>query len=579
MRAVACLALILWSGGLQAAGVDVSSWETFLTLNKKLPSGLRVWETWKETSQVYLPDGRKPLPWNDSPGRKILFRTEKVDDVLDDVIQPTGADGTLPITLTDRNRKAVRFEIRMNRPAFEYVVRNKLYDSHQQAKAKTIDFPDGSMLIKAAWRELEADEVPQYISTRADVCDKKLEHCVRRTMGLVGFHIMHKTKSAPQWLWSTFEQKDNVDGTHPSFFDPACTDCTVNRQTFPGVRNQVVRVVPLTAEVIALNQQYEAKLSAPLNNYFLVATQWPTSSGTPPTVFTVTPPLLANTTLETFIQPTSSCMGCHAMARTVRQTSFVSSDFTFTLNNAKPTLKPLPPFVPLHPKSFGVKRAKELTLNTYEMVTPPFVMSKLHCGSCHLDAGTNMRAAWWVGSSDRYSPRPKLFARINQCFENSMNGKAICGSDDACGRNADMMALVEYIDDLTKKWNQEHPKTAAPCGFPKITTLTGDATSGKAIFQQKCAFCHGADGQGRYESGTYYRPALWGDRSFNTHAGMAKQVTIAEFVHANMPFGSGGELTAQESWDLAAFIDTQSRPTGGTSGSGSSPQCPSPPQP
>ena len=29
-RGVALLALILWSGGLQSAEVDVSSWETFL---------------------------------------------------------------------------------------------------------------------------------------------------------------------------------------------------------------------------------------------------------------------------------------------------------------------------------------------------------------------------------------------------------------------------------------------------------------------------------------------------------------------------------------------------------------------
>lgn len=348
------------------------------------------------------------------------------------------------------------------------------------------------------------------------------------------------------------------------------------------MRNQVVRVVPLTPEVIALNQQYDAKLQAPLNQYFLVSTQWPASSGTPSTVFTVTPPLLANTTLETFIQPTSSCMGCHAMARTVRQATFVSANFTFTLNDAGPTLKPLPPFTPLHPKSWGVKRAKEITLNTYEMVPPPHVVAKLHCGSCHLNAGTNVRAAWWVGSSDRYSPRPKLFDRINQCFENSMNGKEICDSEAACARNADMMALVEYIDDLTKKWNGEHPNEPAPCAFPSIPTLTGNASSGKQIFQQKCAFCHGADGQGRYESGTYYRPALWGEYSFNAKAGMATQATFAAFVHGNMPFGSGGELTPQEAWDLAAFVDTQSRPggtSGATKGKGSSPTCPSPPQP
>jgi len=579
MRRIAAILVLAFVAAAPAdqRQFDLLSWETFIAINKQTSSGLRVWETWKESSEVYLPDGRRPLPWNESALRaKQLFRTEKVDDVLDDDIQPTGADGTLPITLTDRNRNVVRFEIRMNRIAFDYIVARKLYNSIEQSKAKSIDFPDGSMLIKASWREIESNESSQYITTRADVCNKQMRNCAPRTMGLVGLHIMHKTKSAPQWIWSTFEQKDNVDGMNPSFFDPECHNCAPNRQTFPGVRNQVVRTTPIPLSASELNQQFDAELPAPIRNYVLISTQWPTSSGTPPTVFTVTPPILANTTMETFIQPTSSCMGCHAMARTTRRSNFVAANFTFTLNNAGPTRRPLPHFTPLHPRSWGVRRAREITLHTYEMVPPPHVVAKLHCGSCHLNAGTNPRAAWWVGSSDRYSPRTKLFARINQCFENSMNGAPICDSDDACERNAGMMALVEYIDDLTKKWNEKYPNKKPPSAFPAIPTLTGDAAMGRPIYQQKCAFCHGANGEGRYESGTYYRPALWGEHSFNANAGMAKPATIAAFVHANMPFGSGGELTPQEAWDLAAFIDTQPRPKGGAAGAVTLPTIPQP---
>ena len=413
-------------------------------------------------------------------------------------------------------------------------------------------------------------------------------------MGLVGLHIMQKTRGAPQWVWSTFEHADNVDGERPSFFDPACHGCEINRQTFPGVRNQVVRTTPIPSkppvcnaatfvdDIADLNRRVGAALAeqrTPLANYLLVSTQWPTFSGTPSTVFTVQPPLLANTTMETFIQPTSSCMGCHAMARTVRPENFVAADFTFTLNNAGPALPPPRPFTPLRPDSWGVRRAREITLNTYEMVPPPQVVAKLHCGSCHLDAGTNVRAAWWVGSSDRYSPRAKLFQRINHCFTNSMNGKALCEGDAECERNADMMALVEYIDDLTEKWHAEHPNEPAPCAFPTIPQLTGDPYAGGVIFQQKCAFCHGANGEGRYESGTYYRPALWGDHSFNTSAGMAKPATLAAFIRANMPLGSGGELTPQEAWDLAAFIDGKERPKGPAGNKGTSPTCPPPPQP
>ena len=30
------------------------------------------------------------------------------------------------------------------------------------------------------------------------------------TVGLVGLHIVQRTPSRPQWIWSTFEQVDNV---------------------------------------------------------------------------------------------------------------------------------------------------------------------------------------------------------------------------------------------------------------------------------------------------------------------------------------------------------------------------------
>jgi len=34
--------------------------------------------------------------------------------------------------------------------------------------------------------------------------------CAKADIALVGLHIMIKTHYRPQWLWSTFEQVDNV---------------------------------------------------------------------------------------------------------------------------------------------------------------------------------------------------------------------------------------------------------------------------------------------------------------------------------------------------------------------------------
>ncbi|HMB52632.1 MAG TPA: hypothetical protein VKU40_04910 [Thermoanaerobaculia bacterium] len=67
-------------------------------------------------------------------------------------------------------------------------------------------------------------------------------------------------------------------------------------------------------------------------------------------------------------------------------------------------------------------------------------------------------------------------------------------------------------------------------------------------------------GEGRYDSGVYYRPAVVGPDSYNAAAGMGQVPKLAAFLHANMPYGYGGSLTVEEAWDLACWVDAQPRP-------------------
>lgn len=310
--------------------------------------------------------------------------------------------------------------------------------------------------------------------------------------------------------------------------------------------------------------------------YQLVNTQFPVPpTGTQPTtVINVRPPVLANTTMESFVQRTSTCMGCHSTARTVNPTTFVSSDFTFTLNNALPVqpnpnviAPPSRPVTPWDRQNWAaVTRGYQLTTQTYELLPRYVPRAKLHCSSCHLNAGGNLIAAWWVNLKQEYSTLPLLQNRINGCFERSLNGKPLCtpqgqptpGNPPPCDANADMHAFTTYMDWLTEQWN--NPKTTTH-GFPAIPTLTGNAANGRLVFQQKCAVCHRDDGQGRSEYNVYYRPALWGPHSFNQAAGMfSDPAYLAAFVRWNMPLGAGGLLTDQEAWDVEAYIDSKPRP-------------------
>src|SRR5262249_36642690 len=150
-------------------------------------------------------------------------------------------------------------------------------------------------------------------------------------MGLVGFHIAHKTAPFREWVWSTFEQVDNVQlgpgapsGAKPSYNNGTGTP-PPNPSGFdaktpffppmlaPGSRAavQVNRVNPSLASTAALNAQFQKLVAGTVwANYELVATQWPTNpasfkvGGNYPSDCGVPFPStgVVNTTMETYDQ-------------------------------------------------------------------------------------------------------------------------------------------------------------------------------------------------------------------------------------------------------------------------------------
>lgn len=75
-----------------------------------------------------------------------------------------------------------------------------------------------------------------------------------------------------------------------------------------------------------------------------------------------------------------------------------------------------------------------------------------------------------------------------------------------------------------------------------------------------------ADGKGQINSeGTAYTyPPLWGPHSYNVGAGLFRLSSFAKYIKYNMPFGVNYEniqLTDEESWDIAAYVNSQSRPS------------------
>jgi hypothetical protein len=376
---------------------DVYSWKTFVALNWPVGAGgqadgtqtigaagdnATVWETYKESYEVFLPSGVTPYPWGSprsypaacqgvAAAGTPVFRmlTKAPQDVLDVMQEPfqTGP-------LIDQDSNYVRYAIHINRDAFEFIVRDSLYNAYAQTRVDSVRFPSGDLntgvtgaiVIKSAWKVLSPGDPPgrfhksQVLVYTAPGTDPVVrESCVLRTVGLVGFHVAHKTQSAPQWLWSTFEQVDNVrvppgSGLRASFNNPACTTCPVNQPLPPpwnpdvkGTPSQITRVIPIDSATMALNAEWQGRLRAVNDSsvwqyYELVSTQWPTANppaslSGPNPMGNPAPQFLANTTLETYVQGrvpnvSSSCIGCHNNATT---TNAVFSDFSFLLERAQ----------------------------------------------------------------------------------------------------------------------------------------------------------------------------------------------------------------------------------------------------
>jgi thiosulfate dehydrogenase len=218
-------------------------------------------------------------------------------------------------------------------------------------------------------------------------------------------------------------------------------------------------------------------------------------------------------------------------------------------------------FAPPSPETIpGDLRGEQIRLG-YLMVVDTqgygkrYVGNGLNCTNCHLDAGLNPNAASFVGISllyPRYHERAgrqvSLADRINECFERNMNGKSLPPD------SVKLTGIVAYIEWLSQ--NMPAGSAVPWRGIPRLTsTHQPDPLNGKKVYEKKCVFCHGSEGQG-----TMTAPPVWGPRSYNIGADMARISVAASFIKANMPRGWGWTVTDDEAFDVAAYVNTQPRP-------------------
>jgi hypothetical protein len=269
-----------------------------------------VWETYKESSEVFLPDGAAPAPWVAAralpaafaqingfaglratlrPGVKGLISRSKFTggptlDLLDlgDIVE-AGTGGAWLTAQPKMNNYLTLFEKRLNQDEFNYINQNLLYNAAIQApfaQTQGLNLPDGSKAfatygtvgaieIKAAWIQLDDPTVwPLFKISKAYVSYPTAgggqTPPALVTVGLVGLHIIRKTPNAQQFVWSTFEHVNNDPSTTDlqnqtlkawyTYYNLSCdpaTDyykCVANHRPVPGTDpyNAPVQVVRTT---------------------------------------------------------------------------------------------------------------------------------------------------------------------------------------------------------------------------------------------------------------------------------------------------------------------------------------------
>lgn len=223
-----------------------------------------------------------------------------------------------------------------------------------------------------------------------------------------------------------------------------------------------------------------------------------------------------------------------------------------------------------------VRKGKLLMEQTYKYLGPEaqdpskrYAGNNLACVTCHIGAGTRKFANPWVGtfiSFPQYRGREDAIStteeRVNGCLERSMNGRKMPVDSE------DMKAMVTYLHFLS---------TGIPVGakmegtgVPRLKPLDRpvDPVAGKQVYATYCIACHGENGQGvrrgKVGDGEGYQfPPLWGPDSYNTGAGMTRNILAAGFIKGNMPSGvthTNMVLTDEQAFDVAAYINSQPRP-------------------
>ena len=340
----------------------VWAWQTLLWMTQPGAGGKPRFLSFPNTAETFAPAGVSPANFVARAVPKVLTlaaRVTKSSDPFDSILQ-AGSSGVL----IHRSGRAIYYSVNFDPIYYNFIRTQKYFDpTIFEAAPADQNFPVGALEFKYAWRILaEGEDASGYYTQPADIellIDQNGEvqtdpNQVRRVnVALIGIHVVGIVKDHPEFIWATFEHKDNApdlpagmaaDSPNPvsdkdwllyiantpasqsnqpnagavKLVDPA-------KQTLKPVTN-VFRQFPWgsrpadaanAANIVALNTSVRGRVlssDAIWQNYMLVGGTWlPPNSLAPNQSYgnrAVASTRLGNSAMETFVQD-ANCFTCH----------------------------------------------------------------------------------------------------------------------------------------------------------------------------------------------------------------------------------------------------------------------------
>ncbi|PCK08982.1 MAG: hypothetical protein COA42_06500 [Alteromonadaceae bacterium] len=290
----ACVASLDWfkkpsfpsevpDGGTTNCNFQQFSWQSFIaavqpTGEKTPQGGILEFESWMPSYGIFVEKGQQPTPWGQQPDLPnsecvAVANKKQVSRFFRD--NPTGSRLNSNATdqagsnqpLLDLQGNFVFYDISVNKKSYDFITACELFKSNCASSLKfngeginlpaSLAFPAASAELKTAWM-IMTKELDKNLFYRSfgNVVNPDTNKCEHVELGLVGMHLVINTDKHPEFIWATFEHRNNVPncadrkakpplGGEWNFFNPECLGAHCQLNTYsPSHPGQICRTNP-----------------------------------------------------------------------------------------------------------------------------------------------------------------------------------------------------------------------------------------------------------------------------------------------------------------------------------------------